>query len=242
MIRSLKVLSLLLSYPSTDIIAAASGFADIIDAEEVIPAAQRKALKRLFSELANDDIYDSQERYVLLFDRSRTLSLNLFEHVHGESRDRGQAMVDLKELYGNHGLELDATELPDHLPLFLEFLSTLPFGQTQEMLADVVHITSALKERLRKRKSSYAAVFWSLEGLTNAQPDKAVLEAMLAEPDVDPDDFEAMDKLWEEEQVTFGPGPNAAAACGPDRLAAQMRAGMRPAPEPGSNAPIPGSN
>ncbi len=235
MIRTLKVLSLLLSYPATDITKAAPGFADIIDDESLVPAAERKALKRLISELAKNDVYDSQERYVLLFDRSRTLSLNLFEHVHGESRDRGQAMVDLKEVYATHGLELDATELPDHLPLFLEFLSTLPFNEAQEMLGDVVHITSALKERLRKRKSSYASVFWAIESLTKAKPDKAVLESMLAEPDVDPNDFEAMDKLWEEEQVTFGPGPNAAAACGPDRLAAQLRAGMRPAPAPGSN-------
>ena len=69
------------------------------------------------------DLYDLQERYVLLFDRTRSLSLHLFEHVHGESRDRGQAMVDLKALYERHGLHMSSSELPDHLPLFLEFLS-----------------------------------------------------------------------------------------------------------------------
>ena len=76
--------------------------------------------------MATGDLYDLQERYVLLFDRTRSLSLHLFEHVHGESRDRGQAMVDLKTIYENGGLEIAATELPDFVPLFLEFLSTQP--------------------------------------------------------------------------------------------------------------------
>ena len=87
------------------------------------------ALDRLLDELATGDLYDLQERYVLLFDRTRSLSLHLFEHVHGESRDRGQAMVDLKALYERHGLLMSSSELPDHLPLFLEFLSDHPRGR-----------------------------------------------------------------------------------------------------------------
>ena len=71
-----------------------------------------------------------QERYVLLFDRTRSLSLHLFEHVYGESRDRGQAMVDLKQLYEQHGLFMSSSELPDYLPLFLEFLSAVPETQS----------------------------------------------------------------------------------------------------------------
>ncbi|MEJ2459788.1 MAG: hypothetical protein P8Y58_17260 [Novosphingobium sp.] len=51
----------------------------------------------LIDDLVTRDLYDAQERYVLLFDRTRKLSLHLFEHVHGESRDRGQAMVDLAQ-------------------------------------------------------------------------------------------------------------------------------------------------
>ena len=91
-------------------------------------------------ELAGRDIYELEERYVSLFDRSRTLSLNLFEHVHGESRDRGGAMVSLIETYRAGGFEPATTELPDHLPVLLEFLSTRPFAEVQETLADAAHI------------------------------------------------------------------------------------------------------
>ena len=90
--------------------------------------------------------------------------MHLFEHVHGESRDRGQAMVELKELYAANGLEMPANELPDYLPLFLEFLSTRPLGEARGYLADIVHIVSVLKERLRRRKSVYAEVFCRARG------------------------------------------------------------------------------
>ena len=92
-------------------------------------AQPRSASTASWKRLATGDLYDLQERYVLLFDRTRSLSLHLFEHVHGESRDRGQAMVDLKALYERHGLLMSSSELPDHLPLFLEFLSAIPGGR-----------------------------------------------------------------------------------------------------------------
>lgn len=233
MTKTFKVLSLLLTYPDKGIAEAANEFASILDGEDLLPAKQRKALGRLCSEIANRDLYDNQERYVLLFDRSRSLSLNIFEHVHGESRDRGQAMVDLTQLYESHGLELSVKELPDHLPLFLEFLSTLPLDEARGLLSDTVHIITALKMRLRKRKSPYASVFWALETLSEGKAVRARVDEILSEPDDDPADLEALDKIWEDEAVTFGsgPGPNAAAECGPDRLAAQMRAGMRPPPD-----------
>lgn len=88
----------------------------------------------MIEELASQDLYELQARYVDLFDRSRALSLHLFEHVHGESRDRGQAMVDLKALYESHGLEITASELPDFLPLFLEYLSLRPLEEAKALL------------------------------------------------------------------------------------------------------------
>ena len=94
--------------------------------EKLLPASVRRQLKLLIDEIATGDLYDLQERYVLLFDRTRSLSLHLFEHVHGESRDRGQAMIDLKAQYEKNGLAISASELPDFVPLFLEFLSTRP--------------------------------------------------------------------------------------------------------------------
>ena len=129
-----KILSALLSYPTEDLQAAAGSFVQLLDDEALLPEADRQALVRLIKQIAGEDLYELQERYVQLFDRTRSLSLHLFEHVHGESRDRGQAMVDLTDLYAQHGLEITANELPDHLPLFLEFLSTLPEAEAREHL------------------------------------------------------------------------------------------------------------
>ena len=130
--------------------------------EGLVPAPQRAAIDGLLAELADHDIYDLQERYFALFDRSRTLSLHLFEHVHGESRDRGQAMADLIALYRGHGFEPTAGELPDFLPLFLEFLSLLPGHEAQALLAEPAGILQILADRLVTRKSTYAAAFQAL--------------------------------------------------------------------------------
>ena len=107
---------------------------------------------------------------MLLFDRTRSLSLHLFEHVHGESRDRGQAMIDLKTQYEQHNLFMSAAELPDFLPLFLEYLSVLPAAEACETLGQPAHIFAAMAERLRKRKSAYEAVFRALVALATAKP------------------------------------------------------------------------
>ncbi|MBE0703476.1 MAG: nitrate reductase molybdenum cofactor assembly chaperone, partial [Afipia sp.] len=117
--KTFKVLSALLTYPSEDLVAAAPLFGDVLDEEALVPLAAREKLDVLLDELAASDLFDLQERYGLLFDRSRSLALHLFEHVHGESRDRGQAMVDLKTLYENAGFFITANDLPDFIPLFL---------------------------------------------------------------------------------------------------------------------------
>jgi len=229
MIRTFKVLSLLLSYPTAEIQAAATDMKNVLDEEALLAPRDRRALARLIDELADGDIYDMQERYVLLFDRTRTLSLNLFEHVHGESRDRGQAMVDLKTMYEERGLAIDAKELPDHLPLFLEFLATLPLREAREILAQPLHIVVALGERLAKRKSVYAGAFGALAAIAGGKTPAEEVRALLDEPEHDPDDLDALDRIWEAEAVTFGGGDDA--ACGPDRLRTRIRAANRPAPD-----------
>jgi nitrate reductase delta subunit len=181
----------------------------------------------LLSELATGDLYDLQERYVLLFDRTRSLSLHLFEHVHGESRDRGQAMIDLKAQYENNKLFMSTAELPDFLPLFLEFLSTLPAKDACEMLGQPAHIFAALAERLRKRRSSYEAVFRALVVLAAAKPKDDEVSALLTLPDPDASDLAALDAAWEDEPVNFGPA--AGDGC-KDGLIARIRGGLRPAP------------
>ena len=200
-----RALALLLTYPSADLQAVLPAIAEALDAETKIPAPIRRALHRLCGEIAEADLYEAQEQYVWLFDRTRSLSLNLYEHVHGESRDRGQAMVALLELYRSKGLDLSANELPDHLPVFLEFLSTLPEAEAASLLGEAAHVLSALGERLHKRDSSYRAVFGALAALAADPADAEALAALMNEPDDNPDDLEAMDKLWAETAVTFGP-------------------------------------
>ena len=157
MAKTFKALSLLLSYPSAELQQAVGELRAAIEMEGLVPAAVRRQLDDLLNDIASGDLYDLQERYVLLFDRTRSLSLHLFEHVHGESRDRGQAMVDLLTMYEERGLAAVKNELPDFLPLFLEFLATLPQAKACELLAQPAHILAAMAERLRKRRTRYEA-------------------------------------------------------------------------------------
>ena len=234
--KTLKVLSALLSYPTAELQGAIAEMRLALDREARLPQRNRERLDRVLEEIATGDLYDLQEHYILLFDRTRSLSLHLFEHVHGESRDRGQAMIDLKAVYESNGLEVDASELPDFLPLFLEFLSTRPRSEAYELLAQPVHILSAFAERLRKRSSAYEAVFRALVAVAAAKPRAEDVSALLDEPDPDASDLAALDAAWEDEAVTFG--PNAGSNC-KDGLIAKFRAGRRPAEGVGiANAPI----
>lgn len=241
-----RALALMLSYPSADLQALAGEALAAIEAEALVPAPIRRALGKLALRLASEDLFALQEDYVWLFDRSRTLSLNLYEHVHGESRERGQAMVALLELYRSKGLELSSGELPDHLPVFLEFLSTLPADEAASLLGEAAHVIAALGERLHKRDSLYRAVFGALASLSAAPADRAALASLMSEPDDDPGDLAALDRLWAETPVTFGPnaqcepspareGPRTSdmvrGAPGGRRLPV-VRSGRRPTPDP----------
>lgn len=229
MITALKTASILLSYPTREIHAALPELVEILEKGNRSGERETRLLVQLARNIAEGDLYDMQERYVHLFDRTRSLALHLFEHVHGESRDRGQAMVDLMAVYEENGLTIDEKELPDYLPLFLEYLATRPDSEAREMLSQTLHIITALRERLKKRKSVYSNVFLALEAFANAKPDQGLVETILARPEDDPDDLEALDAIWEEEVVTFG-GNSGEADCGPDRLQRQIRASQRKAP------------
>jgi nitrate reductase delta subunit len=215
MARTYKALALLLTYPTSDLQVLAPDALAAIETEALLPRPLVRALGKLVSEIAGGDIYDLQERYTELFDRTRSLSLNLYEHVHGESRDRGEAMVALLELYRTQGLDLAANELPDFLPVFLEFLSILPEAQAASLLGEATHVLDAMGERLKSRRSAYRAVFGALARLADTRADPKALAALLSEPDDNPDDLETLDKAWAETAVTFGPSeldcPKAAA-------------------------------
>ena len=205
MARTFRALSILLSYPTADTAASAPAALEALEDEKLAPPSLIHAIEPLISELSQPDLYEAQARYIDLFDRTRSLSLHLYEHIHGESRDRGQAMVELLKLYSKHGLELTAKELPDHLTVFLEFLSQLPTDEARTLLGETAHVLEAICERLIKRESSYAIVFDMLLALAEAERQPEAVQALLQEPDDDPNDLEALDKAWAEEQVTFGP-------------------------------------
>ena len=232
--RTLKALSLTLSYPTADLQAAMPEIGAVFCADRRITPETKSALLSLTDGLGHGDLYDLQESYVMLFDRSRTLSLNLFEHVHGESRDRGGAMVSLIETYRDGGFEPATSELPDHLPVLLEFLSTRLSLEAQETLADAAHILEALSARLSRRESGYAAAFSALLQLADTQADAGAVADMLAQPDDDPTDLTALDAVWEETEITFGPDPNACCPQVRDMLALmdKPQPAEKPAPAP----------
>ncbi len=230
---TLKVLSLLLTYPTAELLNGLPELKTALQEDAALGDRELKLVTRLVDDIGRLDLYDAQERYVFLFDRTRTLSLHLFEHVHGESRDRGQAMVDLMAMYETDGFEIDAKELPDFLPMFLEYLSNKPVAEARELLGQTAHIITVLKQRLRKRGSVYVNAFVALESIATGKPDAKLVRELLAVPEDDPNDLEALDRIWEEEAVTFG-GNAGEGACGPDRIQRQMRAYQR---KPGDELP-----
>ena len=233
--RTVKALSLILSYPTRALQTAMPEIGGVLAADTRLTAATRRALRPLVEELGGRDIYDLEERFVLLFDRSRSLSLNLFEHVHGESRDRGGAMVSLVETYRAGGFEPATSELPDHLPVLLEFLSTRPASEVQETLANAAHIFAALNARLVRRESPYSAVFAALLQLSGVSADSEAVAELLQQPEDDPGDLAALDAVWEESQVTFGPDPNAGCPQAHEMLA-RMDTAITPKSAPPSAA------
>ncbi|MCB1687497.1 MAG: nitrate reductase molybdenum cofactor assembly chaperone [Halioglobus sp.] len=214
--RILKIISRLLDYPQQELLTYRADLAlEIGDSREISPEMRLRLLDVLGA-LSGGDLMDAQENYGMLFDQGRSVSLHLFEHVHGESRDRGQAMVDLMTVYRNNGFEMDALELPDYLPLFLEYLSNRPDLEVREWLADVSHIIARVAARLEERGevgASYAVLLESLLMIAGQQDQLATLRGTLADeqPDNTP---EAIDQEWEETAVTFGaPDKN----CGLDK-------------------------
>ena len=210
--RQFKILSALLCYPTDELHRA------IPEISAELGAAP--ALAPLLAVLADGDLFDLQSDYVDLFDRGRRLSLHLFEHVHGESRDRGQAMVDLAQVYEQGGLLLAPGELPDYLPLFLEFASTRPQAEAMGLLNDIVPILTALHNAAQSRDTRYAAIFAMLLQLAGA--DTIVVAPVAREAE----ELEALDAEWEESLVNFGPGEDIS-GCSPDRLRNVLRAGAR---------------
>jgi nitrate reductase delta subunit len=156
--NTLRALSLLLQYPDAAHRELLPLLVDAIDTEGALPAARRAEIRALAAEMLRGDPLEVEARYVELFDRGRATSLHLFEHVHGDSRDRGPAMVDLVQTYETAGLLLGEKELPDHLCVVLEFASTQPPAVARDFLAEMAHILKAVFSALRQRDSAHASL------------------------------------------------------------------------------------
>jgi len=150
---SLRALALLLGYPDAALRAQLPALMEVLDQEDVVPAARRAELRSLAADLSRRDPLEVEAQYVETFDRGRATSLHLFEHVHGDSRDRGPAMVDLAQTYEKAGLHLAPEELPDHLCVVLEFASTQPPQLAQDFLGEMAHILTSIFSALLKRGS-----------------------------------------------------------------------------------------
>jgi nitrate reductase delta subunit len=192
-----RALAALLAYPEQDLVDA------LPELKRLFPGSRE--LQGLLDEFQSTPLYVLQERYVALFDRSRALSLHLFEHVHGESRDRGQAMVDLAQTYASRGMQVAQGELPDYLPAFLEFISLLPPHEGKNFLNETSDILRTIGDRLADRGSRYRAVFAALL----AAGGEAGLSKPLAPRPAPGEENSpaAIDKAWMDEPVTFLGGP-----------------------------------
>ena len=194
---SLRALARMLTYPDAALRELVPDLQKVLMSEAAVSPARLRGLSMLLGSLVDQDVMEVEQSYVELFDRGRATSLHLFEHVHGDSRDRGPAMIDLVKTYEQGGLLLDPNkiggELPDYLPVVLEFASTLPTAQMHDFLAEISHILNAIHAALIKRRSLYAHVLAAV--LEIAQQE-------IATPDV-PED-EDMDAAWAEPEAFAG--------------------------------------
>lgn len=172
--RTYKVAALLLRYPEPEWLAELPQLESMLEEERRANHHAAQVMAPLFKSLEGP-LLESQVHYVETFDRQPKHGLYLYEHLHGESRERGTAMVALLERYRQNGLELDCNELPDHLPVFLEFLSLLPRRQARRELRPVAGVLRLLAKRLAEAKSPYAGV---LEALTRLAPRGAANEVV----------------------------------------------------------------
>ena len=191
--RSLRVLARLLSYPDASVRGDLADMRQVLVAESALPTPRLAELDALISAMERVNTLELEADYVEVFDRGRATSLHLFEHVHGDSRDRGPAMIDLAQTYEKAGLFLGPDEMPDYLPVVLEFVSTQPPKEARAFLSEMAHIFNAIFNALQQRNSPYASVLGALLELSGekAHPVKVPVD-------------EPIDTTWEEPVVFDG--------------------------------------
>ena len=224
---SLRALAHLLSYPDAERRAHLHELQGALHDERALGAGRLAELDVLIERLRSPRTLETEAAYVELFDRGRGTALHLFEHVHGDSRDRGPAMIDLIQTYEQAGLFLGDGELPDYLPVVLEFASTQPPAQAAAFLRELAHILQVIFSALLKRQSSYASVVAAVLDLAG---EKAQAVNLPDEP--------ALDETWEEPPAFGGCSTRGQAAPGQPQPIQIMKRPPAPAAVP---TPVPGA-
>ena len=190
---SLRALALLLSYPDADMRSKLTDIMSVLSLERALSPSRISELKNLSEQLQSLDPLEVESWYVETFDRGRSTCLNLFEHVHGDSRDRGPAMIDLSQTYAQTGLVLDPDELPDHLCVVLEFASTQTEDVAKSFLDEMAHILNSIFSALLKRESPYATVIAAVLELSGHKAQAVNIPVE-----------ESMDSSWQEPEAFDG--------------------------------------
>ncbi|HMS26689.1 MAG TPA: nitrate reductase molybdenum cofactor assembly chaperone [Burkholderiaceae bacterium] len=180
---SLRVLARLLAYPDAELRQHLPDMLSALLVENALPENRLTELTTLIQILQNGEALENEAEYVQLFDKGHSTSLHLFEHVHGDSRDRGPAMIDLAQTYEKAGLFLGPDEMPDYLPVVLEFVSTQPPQEARAFLVEMAHIFNAIFNALQQRNSPYASILGALLELAgeNAHAVKIIADTPIDE-------------------------------------------------------------
>lgn len=198
MLKTYRILSLLMTYPNEEIYAFLPLANAALQEEDLLNAEANSGVNMFVDFFAQKPLTFWQEFYVQLFDYSRSVSLYLFEHVHGDSKDRGQAMVDLIELYKENGLQINQSELPDFLPVFLEFLALQTSLKASEYLAEIIDIVGFIHRKLEEKDNPYQYLLAAIINLSAKQPAEARIQQMVSNmPEI------SIDEAYEEKPVTF---------------------------------------
>lgn len=151
-----KALSLLLEYPDEELMRNLDEFEARLQSNSEISPAELSVLRQFVQHFRAGDLTELQSDYVKTFDMTPEHSLHLTHHLFGDDKNRGPALIDLTEMYREYGLQLAANELPDYLPLVLEFAAQLEDSEARLFLSDAAKVTGVLAANLEKAVSAYA--------------------------------------------------------------------------------------
>lgn len=231
--QQLRALAMVFDYPVEALQMHSAELSRLLEPLQADQQCRGRTLSALLQHLRDADLMDLQAEYVDTFDRGRTTSLNLFEHVHGDSRDRGQAMVDLMAQYSEVGLELQTNQLPDYLPVYLEYCSVLDPSAACGALQEIALLLANLTAALDRRESPWVAAGAVLSTLAGEPDWRGAVEREAAarapqSPTPGPRNIQreglpedwtpaALDAAWAEEPVNF------LGACNPQHAQASVQ-------------------